>query len=292
MDAPQLSMIEQICKHVQEVHEAQPDESWANHIYTVAARILSTTFGDDWLEHHVLASDDKSPFFRNLDARAGNDSVHRARVVDLAETILNLQKVPGLTDVLSAMSVGHIEDRFAELEAGRILALAGVKFKFVTPGGSRGSSYDLKISTRAGEVCADVKCRVESNVAPSKSAIINTLKAARSQLPDDEMGAFFIKFPQSWAPNGDIKQIIPMLEDAVGEFLRGTRRVVAVVMYFNFVLPMADDIRVYNVYKQVLSSRHKFGNHKVFVLPPEHQPFIAPRPDWIRLTEVCKFEPA
>ncbi|MDH2233631.1 MULTISPECIES: hypothetical protein [Delftia] len=291
MTTLQHSMLEQIRKHAREVHEALPEASWADHVYAFALRVLSTTFGSDWLEHHVLASDDKSPFFRNLDAKAGDESLHRARVVDLAETILNLQEVPGLKNVLQEMSVGHIEDRFAELEVGKILALAGVKFNYVTPGGPRGSSYDLKIATPSGEVCADVKCRVESNLAPSKSSILNTLKAARTQLPEDEMGAFFLKFPQSWAPDGDINHLIPMLEQAAGEFLRGTGRVVAIVMYFNLVRPVANSIHVYNVYRQVLSSHHKFGNREVFVLPPDHQPFIAPRPNWIRLAEVCKLEP-
>ncbi|EHL24817.1 hypothetical protein KYG_00847 [Acidovorax sp. NO-1] len=291
MTAPQLSMIEQIRKHAQEVQEELPEASWEDHIYTLAVRLLNTTFGKDWLEHHVLASDDKSPFFRNLNAAAGDDSFHRARVVDLAETILNLQKVPGVIDVLREMKLGHIEDRFAELEVGKMLALAGTKFNYVTPSGLRGSSYDLEIATPAGVVCADVKCKVESNLTPSGGAIVTTLKGARTQLPDDQMGAFFLKFPQSWAPDGDIKPLIPMLEQAAGEFLRATRRVVAVVMYFNFVLPIAGGLGVYNVYRQVPNSRHKFGTGEVFVLPPDHQPFMAPRPDWIRLAEVCKLAP-
>lgn len=281
-------MIEQVYKYAQEVREALPNESWANHVYTLAVRTLVSTFGNDWAEHHVLASDGRSPFFRNLEAAAGDESFHRARVVDLAETILNLQKVPGLIDVLREMRLGHIEDRFAELEVGKMLALAGTTFNFVTPGGPRGSSYDLRIATSAGEVCADVKCRIESNLNKSANSILNTLKVARTQLPDDQMGAFFLKFPQTWAPNGDIKPLIPMLEQAARDFLRGTRRVIAVVMYFNVVLPVGGGLGVYNVYHQELSARHKFGNAKVPVLPLDHEPFIAPRPDWIRLADACR----
>lgn len=281
-------MIEQVRQYAQAIREALPHESWANHVYTLAVGTLNSTFGNGWVEHHVLASDDRSPFFRNLEAAAGDESLHRARVIDLAETVLNLQKVPGLIDVLREMKLGHIEDRFAELEVGKMLALAGSKFNFVTPGGPRGSSYDLNIATSAGEVCADVKCRVESNLTLSGSSILNTLKGARTQLPDDQMGAFFLKFPQSWAPDGDIKPLIPMLEQAALDFLRGTRRVVAVVMYFNVVLPVDGGLGVYNVYRQVLSSRHKFGNGEVPVLPLDHEPFMAPRPDWIRLADVCR----
>ncbi len=281
-------MIEQVHQYAQMIREALPSESWANHVYTLAVGTLKSTFGNDWVEHHVLASDERSPFFHNLEAAAGDESLHRARVIDLAETILNLQKVPGLIDVLGEMKLGHIEDRFAELEVGKILALAGTKFNFVKPGGPRGSSYDLRIATSAGEVCADVKCRVESNLTISGSAILNTLKGARTQLPGDQMGAFFLKLPQTWAPNGDIKPLIPMLEQAARDFLRGTKRVVAVVMYFNVVLPVDGGLGIYNLYRQELSARHKFGNGKVPVLPLDHEPFMAPRPDWIRLADVCK----
>ncbi|MCA8488819.1 hypothetical protein OHZ10_24960 [Burkholderia arboris] len=289
MTSPPLpSMIEQFRQYAREVREALPNESSANHVYTLAVRVLNSTFGNGWVDRHVLASDDQSPFFRNLEAAAGDEALHRARVVDLAETISNLQKVPGLIDVLRAMKSGHIEDRFAELEVGKMLALAGSQFNFVTPGGPRGSSYDLEIVTPAGKVCADVKCKVESNLTPSASAILNTLKAGRTQLPNDQMGAFFLKFPQSWAPDGDIKPLIAILEQAALDFLRGTKRVVAIVMYFNIVLPVNGGLGVYNVYRQVLNSRHRFGNNEVPVLPLNHEPFMAPRPDWIRLADVFR----
>lgn len=285
---PLPSMIEQFLQHGREVREALPNEPWANHVYTLAVRVLNSTFGIGWVDHHILASDDQSPFFRNIEAAAGDEALHRARVVDLAETIINLQKVPGLIEVLRAMKAGHIEDRFAELEVGKMLVLAGSKVNFVTPGGPRGSSYDLEIATPAGKVCADVKCRVERNLPPSASAILNTLKGARKQLPDDQMGAFFLKFPQSWAPDGDIKPLTAILEHAALDFLRGTKRVVAIVMYFNIVLPVNGGLGVYNVYRQVLNSRHRFGNNEVPVLPLTHAPFLAPRPDWIRLADVCR----
>lgn len=285
---PLTSVIEQFREYGREVREALPDETWANHIYTLAVRVLNSTFGDGWVDHHVLASDDQSPFFRNIEAAAGNEALHRARVVDLAETIINLRKVPGLSDVLRMMKLGHIEDRFAELEVCKMLVMAGSQVNFVTPGGPRGRSYDLEIATPAGKVCADVKCRVERTLAPSASAILNTLKGARRQLPDNQMGALFVKFPQSWAPDGNVKPLIEILEQAAFDFLRGTKRVVAVVMYFNFVLPVNGGFGVYNVYRQVLNAQHKFGNSKVTVLPLDHEPFIAPRPDWIRLADVCK----
>jgi hypothetical protein len=281
-------MIEQFRQYGREVREALPNEPWANHVYTLAVRVLNWTFGNVWVDHHVLASDDQSPFFRNIEAAAGDEALHRARVVDLAETIINLQKVPGLIDVLRQMKLGHIEDRFAELEVGKMLVLAGSQVNFVTPGGPRGSSYDLEIATPAGKVCADVKCRVERNLPPSASAILNTLKGARRQLPDDQMGAFFLKFPQSWAPDGDIKPLIAILEQAALDFLRGTKRVVAIVMYFNIVLPVNGGLGVYNVYRQVLNSQHRFGNNEVPVLPLNHEPFMAPRPDWIRLADICR----
>lgn len=102
------------------------------------------------------------------------------------------------------------------------------------------------------------------------------------------MGAVFLKCPQSWAPDGDIEPLIATLEQAALDFLRGTKRVVAIVTYFNFVMPVGDGLGVYNVYRQVLNSRHRFGNNEVPVLPLNHKPFMAPRPDWVRLADVCR----
>jgi len=92
MTTPQpLSATNQIYRHAQEIREALPDFSWANRTYTLAVRILNSNFGKDWVETHVLASDDQSPFFHNLKDVAGDNSLQHARVVDLAETILNLR---------------------------------------------------------------------------------------------------------------------------------------------------------------------------------------------------------
>lgn len=282
-----LPMIDQARLLAEAIREGLPDASWETRVYAASLNVLNTTFGAEWMEYHVLASDDKSPFFRNRDAAAGDESIHRARVLDLAETILNLQKIPGLLDVLVNMRLGHVEDRFAELEVGKILALSGADFKYVAPGGDRGSSYDLEVATPAGKVCADVKCKVEDS-RPNGVAILNTLKASRSQLPADEMGAFFVKIPQTWAPDGDIAPLLPMLEEAAAAFLRGTRRVVAVVMYFNIIRQMSDRVEVWNVYKQMTNEKHRFGSAKVRILPQDHQPFLAPRPDWVRLAEICR----
>ena len=65
-------MIERIYQHAQEVREALPNESWANHTYTLAVRILTSTFGYDWVEKHVLASDDRSPGCVALKIRGRN----------------------------------------------------------------------------------------------------------------------------------------------------------------------------------------------------------------------------
>lgn len=127
--------------YAQEVRELMPEATWANRIYTLAVRVLNGTFGADWTNLHVLGDSDPSNFFRSRAAAAGDESFHRARVADLAETLANLQKVPGLKGVLEEMKRGLVEDRFAELEVGKILALAGIRFRYVEPGGPRGTSY-------------------------------------------------------------------------------------------------------------------------------------------------------
>ncbi|WP_315134646.1 hypothetical protein [Achromobacter marplatensis] len=287
---PSSPTIEHYRKYAQEVCEDLPSASYPVHVYALAVRILYAVFGKDWVDHHILDNDDKSSFFRNLEAAAGNGEFHHARVVDLAETIINLQGTPGLEDVISEMKLGHIEDRFAELEVCKILTMAGSRVNFVAPTGARGSSYDLEIETSAGKVCADVKCRIESNLEVNRdlnpNAILNTLKAARTQLPQDQMGALFLKLPQSWAPDGDITQLTPRLEKVAREFLRTTKRVVAIVMYFNMVLQKDGGLGVFTEYQQVLNVRHRFGTNEIPVLPQTLEPFLAPRPNWVRLANL------
>jgi len=282
------SLVELFRGYAQEVRDALPDADWPTRVYALALRVLNSNLGSDWAERHVLGNSDPTPFFRNGAAAAGDEVFHRARVVDLAETIINLYKSPGLSGVLREMQLDHIEDRFAELEVGKILRLAGLSFNYVSPGGPRGSSYDLEITTPAGKVCADVKCRVESST-PDGGAILNTLKYGRTQLPANEMGAIFLKLPQTWAADGDIAPLLPMLEEAAERFLRGTKRVVAVIMYFNIVRVVEDRIEIFNVYKQVTNPKHRFEvDGPIHVLPQDHAPFISPRPDWVRLAEITR----
>jgi hypothetical protein len=71
-----------------------------------------------------------------------------------------------------------------------------------------------------------MKCKVESTDL-SEGTIRNTLDAARKQLPSGEPGLIFLKIPESWVRKSDIGTLLPR---TVNDFLRGTSRVVAVIL--------------------------------------------------------------
>ena len=71
---------------------------------------------------------------------------------------------------------------------------------------------------------ADTKCKIDSTVL-SKNTILNALKEARSQLPDDQPGIVLIKFPANWLKaDGHVGTTL----EATNEFFRANTRVVSV----------------------------------------------------------------
>jgi hypothetical protein len=281
-----ISEIKALRKFAELLRADRPEAELHDIVFNLACYCLEQKFGNEWVDRHILASDNQSPFFSGLDEPTGDRRFYIARVIDLAEMIFNLRTVPEVEGVLEELLRHNIEDRFAELEVGKMLKLAGVDFKYVAPGGPRGTSYDLLISTHAGEVCAEVKCKIESNTKLSDTAILNTLKGARSQLPEDQMGAVFLKCPQTWAPDGNIESVVPALEHAAQRFMRGTSRVVSVVMYFNIV-SFDDNLSIGFRKKEILNPASKFGECETLIFPTDYLPFIAPRPDWVSFVEVC-----
>ena len=51
----------------------------------------------------------------------------------LAEMIFNFQRTAGLDDALESLGSRKVEETYAELEVGKLLALHGVAFKFQKP---------------------------------------------------------------------------------------------------------------------------------------------------------------
>src|SRR6202043_2436841 len=119
---------------------------------------------------------------------------------------------PGLDDVLDQIRDRMLGSGFAELDAGRLLWVRGIPFKYIETVGTLGCDYDLELSHWNGiECCGEVKSKDEKT-ALSERTILASLKEARDQLPKDRPGVVFLKVPQSWSRD---KDCLPMLNRAV-----------------------------------------------------------------------------
>ncbi len=205
--------------------------------YITSCLILRSFLGLEWLERHVMGNTAPTDFFCNDCANEARSNAHKLRVIHLAEMLVNLKEVPNFGSVLKGLQEGpKVEPSFAELEAGKILAIFKVPFRFVVPSGVAGSDYDIQIKMGHEYVCADVKCRLETT-AECEDTLFGVLnRAVTKQLPRDKPGAFFIRVPQSWNVDGRQDRHLEIFHRIANRLYGQTQRVVSVVFYFSLAL--------------------------------------------------------
>lgn len=191
--------------------------------------------GDDWFKQvaigtHSNVSRQNRPgrqFLRAESETQGDGFRHQERCISIAEHLFNLKEVEGIDDRIASLAEGQIESTYAELQAGGFLAERGLNFRFVTPTGTTGLDYDAEIYLSDGQkVNCEMKCKIE--VSPlSKNGILTRLNDARKQLPKGEHAIIFLKIPESWIL---AEAIAIVLHDALVDFFRQTKRIVAVVV--------------------------------------------------------------
>lgn len=152
---------------------------------------------------------------------------NQQRTLRVAEILFNLQAIEGIDSRLDDLRAGVVESTYAELECGAFLHRRGIAFRYVVPSGVQGADYDAEIIIEGGgEVCCEMKCKAEGTDL-SEGAVRNPLQTARKQLPRGQAGLVFLKVPEIWVRQEGVAHIVPSTIDA---FLRGTSRVVAVVI--------------------------------------------------------------
>jgi hypothetical protein len=202
---------------------------------TAAERSLSRIpfahfLGQDWFSAHIR-HDAAIRGFLNMDF--SSDRRREAtvfRVVELAESLYNLQLIEGFDACISQMRGGgeKIQSTCAELDFGRFLYIHDVRFRFVVPQMAKGRDYDVELFYPDGlAVPADAKCKFETTEI-NPDSIAHSLESARKQLPADRPSIIFVKVPQSWI--ADVGMAVAMVETG-RKFLRKTGRVVAITFY-------------------------------------------------------------
>jgi hypothetical protein len=251
----------------------------------LAQSIIAHFFGRDWFTAHIRP-DAPKPGFLNYDF--SSDQRREAtsfRVVELAESLFNLQNIPGFDDTIAQMKGGgdKIEATCAELDFGRFLYIHDVAFRFNVPSMKKGADYDVELIYRDGlAVPADAKCKLESTDIDPRS-ISKTLEKGRKQLPADRPGAIFLKVPQSWV--ADTAIAAEMVSEGQ-RFFRNTDRSISVKFYVSHLMIGDGMIMHRHAVREITNERSKFNdgrNWDLFTDHPVPSSWNGMPPKWQRL---------
>lgn len=232
----------------------------------VSGLILQHFFGYEWAQRQFV--DGGNRFLRTAIEKwediEGIEALRLyTRVIDFAEMLINLQYVSNFDECLQLFADSNIEAGFAELQVGRILSRNAVPFHFNKRRNTRKTDYDLAVTFRNSiRGCADTKCLLETTDLET-TTILDRLRHARGQLPDDAPGAVFVKLAERKIISGALDA---KLRQAVAYFFtgykayRGTTTVVIVnylIDFFSFNETHTDGGVIYmELYN---SENNKFG---------------------------------
>jgi hypothetical protein len=257
--------------------------------FTMAIAVICHFLGKQWYLDNILqdAEHSRPAGFLRLDFTPGFQGERKtSRILAFAETLFNLQHVEGFDDRVDQMRTGSVEATFAEFDFARFLYLHDIGFKFVRPGGVKGKDYDFGIEyADRREACADAKCRLEDTEVRADT-IRNPLNKARTNnLPADKPGIIFVKVPQTWLEQEDVRRGIYAVVEV---FLRNTERIVSVVVYAIVAMELAEQnmTLMRHRFLEFLNPSHRFDRTKNWALFKDYkvpEEWGGAHPKWVRV---------
>jgi|GEM_PF-2181241 len=205
--------------------------------YALSASVIQEILGLDWFTKN-LGTNATEPFF-HMNKIEQDPETTIDRGIAVGEMLLNLQGIEGFDEAIRRFRQSHSpEGPFCEFEVGKLMFLMGYVFRFVKATGTKTNDYDMDLLVSSDAyVPIEAKCKVEATNL-SDSTIIDTLKKAQKQLPEDKKSFIFMKVPQSWIMEQDRqnKEKLGLIETATKRFFVNTTRVVSVKLYANVVI--------------------------------------------------------
>jgi hypothetical protein len=172
------------------------------------------------------------------------------------------------------------------LEEHHLSDLHDIAFEFVSPSGVQGEDYDFGIKYADGrEACADAKCRLEGTEVRADTVKNSLDKARRNNLPRDKPGIIFVKVPQTWLEQ---EQVRKGLHAVVKGFLRNTERIVSVVVYATPVMELAEQkmMLMRHRFHEFPNASHRFDLTKSWALFKDYkvpEEWGGMHPKWVRV---------
>lgn len=207
------------------LREAQPE---GNFRYTLAAGLVLATY----LEKHCMQNVD------NFLSRDGTFSTEfTTKLLGIAETLFLLRDAPGFPEMCRRMRTRDLRSTFFELFAARDMMARGYVVDAWPETRNKGSDFDF-CATRSG-ITANVKVTALKAADFSAKSLRYALNKKRRQLPDDKPGIIYFAYPESWFP-AEIDHLI-YLREPLDDFLKGTRRVNAIIMISEAHITATDD---------------------------------------------------
>jgi hypothetical protein len=206
--------------------------------YGIALRTLRHLLGDAWVRRNLgPESEGASDPYLAREAEGHNRRFFfQHRVISVGNHIFELQDAAGFDDMLEALRKRSLLGAACQVEVAYRFNRAGHDVEFVKEKGIKGKDFDLLVD---GSLAVEVKAK-EDSTAYTKGGLKSPLDKARKQLPPGGPGVVVLRPPYYWISN---PEFLAEAEDAIGEVLRGTRRINAVLITWEQWAPYRRDGR-------------------------------------------------
>jgi hypothetical protein len=199
--------------------------------YTLSFEIIKKTTSADWIYNYLKRPEqpDKYLFHRKKGTDTDEDKKHRARLFLFAEMLYNLQHIPNIQNVFKKFGKEDFESTYIELEFAKYIFRSGRYFEFNISTGKKRSDYDILIDLNNENAAGEIKSKLESNEYKPKK-LIQTIKDAKKQMPNNIQNFIFIKIPEEWGKNEDI---IDSFCGEVKQYIDKSERIITVILLWN-----------------------------------------------------------
>jgi hypothetical protein len=216
--------------------------------YGLSAEVLRFFLGNDWTNCNVFREHVDIPreymegraFLKTRQIDDPESHVrHKGRVTRLAQSLYDLQAVPGVQHRLAMIRAGNLETALGEVECARLFAHPALKLKFIVPKGVKGLDYEADFVAPTGIVIhCEIKTKKETT-ALSHSTVRSTLDKARKQLPRGKPGLVMLRIPENWVAQA---ASIAILESAVERVLRQSKRLAGTILVWEEWVEVATNL--------------------------------------------------
>lgn len=220
--AEDLPILEAVRKHLKNMdgmlHRGlNPDSGQVE----IAKWVILHTLGSGWIKKHI-----NDRYF------SGKGIVEQFQKQDaftrLAETILNLRRVPGAKERIASLRGKGLHNIMSELQAAAILFRNRIEFQFVKPLGKSGQDYDIQIAADGLEIACEVTEKLPQTRF-SNSTITGTLRKKNRQVPRDNPYVVMLRLPREWLSDDHH----PTVKMTINEVFQRYDDLAGVIIYSN-----------------------------------------------------------